>query len=1513
MAERINTSGATAKEIAQAIGEVLKGSESMSETTLKIKTDSSIYKAKEDIEGLTEALESYEKCINKNKNYSKTSYFTTEEKAVNRLKNAWEQYAKERNAGIINDNNLADSKSAKKVLIFANALEALTGKSNSISEISQEISDLVSQMRELPNFKNYNLDVSQFKEIFDVLKNIQKLYPDLSEITKPFKGLESTVETLTSLIDIQNTFTTSITSTTGAYDAQAKAVEEVTEQFKTLTEAEMEAKLKAEHNKGEVYDWQIDLDDELEDIQKYSKALDELKQNQKDALWGATYYQNEIAKGNNKESYTQWMKDSIQDYHKYTDQIEFVQEQLQKAIHTYTPTANGENGKELNALIVILKDLHEEIIKIRTAFVEVGNTNDSLTPIINTIDKINTAISDLSNSLKGINLNMNIEVGSNKEIEAKIQSKISLALQAYQKLFDELKLSGAGGSMINTNFFDFDINQYDTMMGKLKAYQKFIENMRKEAKLQYNGKDVLYNSIDKKYWTSASAAMGQVTKAFNELKTASNSDPLKDLFGKTDLTEVINQLKEISSFIEKGLTVDEVLNGKTTDTGNEVKGLEAIKQSVDSITNAVNEKTEAFKNEEANVTKIIPNETHYLGKLISALKIIKEQLDNIAKFSGIDLNNKIKVPNVEINRGKIAEAATNISDDPKEAIKHKTRNVTKADNSMTTAQLIARTESLEKATAQLESDLTAQGSTIKEITEFYDSQDNLVKTVLKEQQELDGLLKNTTWTTNYDLKNNTSFSSHIDSTRYEDIEKKMAKERSEQAKRFANEEKREKDKLTKESYNIEKKYISEIYSLKEKNAKAKETNSKTQKEDIAYNNMLIASYEELISDEKEYRNEKGLVNDNRNQEYELRLIAEYEARREAYNASLKESIKLAEQEAYAENAKRKQKENAEISTNLLKKQKEEYEKICQIKLAISKLDPQKNSEEIATLKAQEKQHINNYNASKKELEVYQDIIDRQKQSNELFAIKNKYQEKIDNIIASKNDSKRNAEISTNNSTKKIDEISEAYKGLIKTEKSYQELQAKSQFTSLTPQETKNLQELINNREKYNQVLKTTTVLTEKQLQTQKEYTAKQEEVQMNLGSYKDLTATEHNQDAIKAYKTLLKQSKDYYILKSNEDSLIPQEKILLEQLEKEWEEAYLAKGKYATVNLGNSNIKAELESIRQVFQNGESKAYEQSVKNYANNMYKKYERLYTNKKDFKYVDAYYEKMDLLESKIKELQSYDLINIDETKLNYVKKLEQEIDKLYNEVNSQTKNFAFQLAKPEEIRDTMSKIRKTLADNTAMPSSLKQLFYALEKKYQLLIDTKGTEKQFRELNEELADLNYQLQKSGKTGDSFFTSIAKRTKSITTSFISMYLSMYDIIRYGREVFEIIKEYDNNLAEMNKVSEYSIQTLKNFQKESFELANSVGTTASTIQSSTADFMRLGESLNDAKKSAQDANTLFQVSEFESINEATDALVAMSSAYNDLEKSQINDVLNEVGKIMPKHTVMYGDIFNHY
>lgn len=171
----------------------------------------------------------------------------------------------------------------------------------------------------------------------------------------------------------------------------------------------------------------------------------------------------------------------------------------------------------------------------------------------------------------------------------------------------------------------------------------------------------------------------------------------------------------------------------------------------------------------------------------------------------------------------------------------------------------------------------------------------------------------------------------------------------------------------------------------------------------------------------------------------------------------------------------------------------------------------------------------------------------------------------------------------------------------------------------------------------------------------------------------------------------------------------------------------------------------------------------------------------------------------------------------------------------------------------------------------------------------------------------ELQMQVARTGAAGRSMWDTWKDRAKSFM-AYLGTYVGFYDILQKLREGFDIAVTYDTQLTEMKKVSDETMASLKEFQKASFALGDSVGTTGQQVQASTADFMRLGESLDKAAQSALDANTLFKVSEFESIEEATEALISMSQAYQELEKSEINDIANHIGKELPKHVVIHGD-----
>lgn len=157
--------------------------------------------------------------------------------------------------------------------------------------------------------------------------------------------------------------------------------------------------------------------------------------------------------------------------------------------------------------------------------------------------------------------------------------------------------------------------------------------------------------------------------------------------------------------------------------------------------------------------------------------------------------------------------------------------------------------------------------------------------------------------------------------------------------------------------------------------------------------------------------------------------------------------------------------------------------------------------------------------------------------------------------------------------------------------------------------------------------------------------------------------------------------------------------------------------------------------------------------------------------------------------------------------------------------------------------------------------------------------------------------------KTIDKELTGVAgaidllkKKYKELMVYWTSMALTPMSLIRYVKEAVNIVQQYDDALTEMRKVTDTSVDTLKEFQKESFNLANAVGTTGLQIQKSTADWLRLGKGFEEAKRAASETNVLMNVSEFQSIDEATKSMIAMKQAYDELDYRQIIDELNIVG-----------------
>ncbi len=245
-------------------------------------------------------------------------------------------------------------------------------------------------------------------------------------------------------------------------------------------------------------------------------------------------------------------------------------------------------------------------------------------------------------------------------------------------------------------------------------------------------------------------------------------------------------------------------------------------------------------------------------------------------------------------------------------------------------------------------------------------------------------------------------------------------------------------------------------------------------------------------------------------------------------------------------------------------------------------------------------------------------------------------------------------------------------------------------------------------------------------------------------------------------------------------------------------------------------------------------------------------------------------------------SDDISKLDE----YEKKIKDTIATVTN-MSASEKGYNFVSGQKE-----LDKIHKLLNENSKMSSEAK----AKIKAYYAEIESGNPSMSLDKIHGEILKIYNAEVEAGRAGRTLWDTLKNSGFHQIAAQMAGMVGVYDVINLGKEGFNVVRELNTALTEMRKVSDETVQNLKDYQATTFDTADAVGTTAKQIQNSTADWMRLGESMNQAAESAKDANVLLNVSEFEGIDEATESLVSMSQAYKDLDKMDIIDVLNNIG-----------------
>lgn len=128
-------------------------------------------------------------------------------------------------------------------------------------------------------------------------------------------------------------------------------------------------------------------------------------------------------------------------------------------------------------------------------------------------------------------------------------------------------------------------------------------------------------------------------------------------------------------------------------------------------------------------------------------------------------------------------------------------------------------------------------------------------------------------------------------------------------------------------------------------------------------------------------------------------------------------------------------------------------------------------------------------------------------------------------------------------------------------------------------------------------------------------------------------------------------------------------------------------------------------------------------------------------------------------------------------------------------------------------------------------------------------------------------------------------------------------DVVWQGfQQGIESIKEMDAAMTELKKVTSDTSDVYATVEKDMYATGKDIGRDAVELTKSTADWARLGYNTQDSEKMSKWTGILMNVSEFEQVDDATNALISIMQGFNKTpgDVENVVDVLNNIGNLEP-------------
>ena len=377
-------------------------------------------------------------------------------------------------------------------------------------------------------------------------------------------------------------------------------------------------------------------------------------------------------------------------------------------------------------------------------------------------------------------------------------------------------------------------------------------------------------------------------------------------------------------------------------------------------------------------------------------------------------------------------------------------------------------------------------------------------------------------------------------------------------------------------------------------------------------------------------------------------------------------------------------------------------------------------------------------------------------------------------------------------------------------------------------------------------------------------------------------------NAANIYTRLTKEAEKYYRLlykQKSEKSLTYNEKQYLEQMIPLYEKLNSSASDYIA-NL----TEAQKESLPQDYQTAVSTAKQKPVVDQYDALKGKVESF----KDWATTPALIEWINKAETKLSSLQS-EIANTNwvgdtEDDARKIDIVTQHVRDFEQEVNKASQRQDFIQVSEADTAKLKRRMSEWIQNNSAAKEAIEQI-----KAYQRELQNVTDKGALTDIETKFEKIKAEANEAGNVGKSFGEKL-KGSLGNLARYLMSFASFYRIIGTLKQAVNIVKELDDAMVEIRKVTTATANELERFSLDSFNMADKFGTTAKQIQESTAAWLRLGEDFKSATESAQMSAFLLNTTEITSIDEATSDLVSISQAYKEISKSDIIDKLNNIG-----------------